>query len=96
MQFSELKCPKCDRPMDLAFCNKNTGLSYTKLSSFHKKIFKDEDLFEAGFRQFIPWKARWHKSHICEDCSVYMIEYERVFEHQEVKDLLDTLDRKQD
>ena len=71
--------------MDIAFCNRNTGLSYTKLESFEFNLFKDEDLFQAGFRQFIPWKAQWHKSHICEACSIYLIEYDQIFQHEEVK-----------
>jgi len=78
--------------MDVAFCNRNSGLSYTKLEKFKDRVFKDEDLFEAGFRQLIPWKARWHKSHICEGCSVYTIEYGQIFQHQEVKDFLSHLE----
>ena len=91
MSYSELNCPKCSTPMDIAFCNRNSGLSYTKLVSFKKKIFKDEDLFESGFRQFIPWKARWHKSHICESCAVYVIEYDHVFEHADIKKYLEAI-----
>ncbi len=79
-----MKCPKCDHEMRPAFCNRAAGLSCTDPSKFNNYVFKDHDLSKAGFRKWIPWKGEWHVAHICTDCSLYTIEYGKVFSRKEV------------
>jgi hypothetical protein len=88
MNPTKFTCPSCGKEMELAFCAKASGLSYTKPSSFTRTAFLDKDLSEAGLRKLIPWKGEWHKASICEGCSIYTIEYAEAFDRAEVEKII--------
>ena len=91
-----MKCPRCEHNMSPAFCNRASGLSYTDPSQFENFVFKDVDLSKAGLRKLIPWKGEWHKAHICEDCSVYVIEYDAAYSRKEIESMLGGMKKNQE
>jgi len=80
-----MKCPKCNNEMQIAFCNKAEGLSCAMPEKFDNFIFLDKDLSGAGLKKFFPHKAEWHPAYLCQDCTIYVIEYGVSMNHKEAE-----------
>ncbi len=61
--------------MDPGFASRNTGLSHIAPEKFERFAFLDEDVAEAGLREFIPWKGECFRSYLCRACELYLIDY---------------------
>ena len=75
--------------MSQAFCARASGLSYTEPSKFQSFVFGDVDLSKTGPsdpKRLL--KGQWHKSHLCDECGIYTIEYREVYSRQEVEALI--------
>lgn len=83
-----MNCPNCNQEMRLAFSNRASGLSCADPAQFGNFFFMDVDLFGAGLRKLLPWKAEWYRAHRCEVCCVCTIEYGQAYSRREVEAMI--------
>lgn len=75
--------------MSEAFCTRLLGLSYTEPSKFQRFAFVDTDLSQTGPdhpKRLL--KGEWHKSHLCDECGLYVVEYRTAYSRKEVEALI--------
>lgn len=80
-------CPKCGQQMEQGYFARASGLSYIKPEQFKKFAFRDVDLVKAGFRKFLPSKAEFYISYLCNRCNWYSVDFSKSFSRKEVNTL---------
>jgi hypothetical protein len=79
------KCPRCASALEAGFAARSAGLSFIPPEKFRSFAFVDEDLSGAGLRRVLPWKAEYFRSYLCQECSLYLVDYSEVLDRPQAQ-----------
>jgi hypothetical protein len=68
-------CARCGTALEPGFAGKAIGLSFVAPEKFERFAFLDEDVAKSGLRKFLPWKAEYFRSYLCQSCELYLIDF---------------------
>lgn len=79
-------CPRCNSSMKKGFMVKAAGLSWVSPEKLGRVVFLDEDLSKAGFKKYLPAKAQYFRSYLCDSCQLYLVDYHETLSYDQAKD----------
>ena len=86
MESSISTCPRCGAALEAGFMAKAAGLSWVSPNKFESVVFLDEDISQAGLKKFLPSKAEYFRSYLCQACKLYLVDYSEAISYAQAKD----------